>query len=100
MVYNKSHQSSMINASTYDSSTGDLLVTFNGGSIYKFNGVTESDYDAFSNAESVGKSFNEYIRKYEGSKMITEIENDGILGEPMNDSTNDSTYDFKDNINE
>jgi len=66
------HQSSMIQSSTYDSSNSELIVTFNGGASYKFDQVTEQDYQLFTTSESIGRGFNEHIRKYNGVKLITE----------------------------
>lgn len=78
MKYNAVHQSSMIQSSMYDTTTGELVVNFNGGSTYTYNGVTNEDYNAFTSAESTGKAFNEFIRKYEGSKLLTEVTGDNF----------------------
>ena len=78
MKYNAVHQSSMIQSTSYDTTTGELVVNFNGGSTYTYNGVTNEDYNAFTSAESIGKAFNDYIRKYEGSKLLTEVTGDNF----------------------
>ena len=78
MKLNETHQSSTIQTSSYDNVTGELMVTFNGGSTYQYEGVTNEDYSSFVNAESAGRAFNEFIRKYEGQKLITEISNDDL----------------------
>jgi hypothetical protein len=62
------YESSMILSSNFNFDTLSLRVEFRGGTIYQFEGVEIEDYLAFSNGESIGKSFNEYIRKYEGTK--------------------------------
>ena len=68
------YDSSMIRTSRYNFETKDLEVEFNGGTTYKFENVDDVDYLAFANSEeSIGKSFNQHIRKYEGKK--TSIEN-------------------------
>jgi len=68
------YDSSMIRTSRYNFETKNLLVEFNGGTTYEFENVDSVDYLAFANTEeSVGKAFNQYIRKYEGKK--TSIEN-------------------------
>ena len=68
------YDSSMIRTSRYNFETKDLEVEFNGGTTYKFENVDIVDYLAFANTEeSIGKSFNQHIRKYEGKK--TSIEN-------------------------
>ena len=67
------YDSSMIRTSRYNFETKDLEVEFNGGTIYKFVNVDDVDYLAFANTEeSIGKSFNQHIRKYEGRKISIE----------------------------
>jgi hypothetical protein len=78
MKYTATHESSMIQSSTYDTQSLELIVTFNGGNSYTYNGVAESDYNSFVSAESTGKGFNEYIRKYEGQKLLTEVNGDDL----------------------
>ena len=79
MKYTANHESSMIQSSTYDTNTLELIVTFHGGNSYTYNGVSESDYNSLVNAESVGKSFNELIRaKYAGQKLLTEVNGDNL----------------------
>lgn len=64
------YESSMIHSSNFNFDTNELKVEFKGGTTYIFNSVDEVDYKAFSNAESIGKAFNQYIRhQYEGSKI-------------------------------
>lgn len=72
MLHNKEHISSMIKSSSYDSSTGDLIINFHGGAVYEYKMVTEQDYQLFAESESIGGAFNQHIRKYAGSKLITE----------------------------
>lgn len=62
-------ESSMIDSSNYNPETNELIVTFKGGSSYSFKGVLTEDYQAFTEAESAGKAFNQYIRKYNGLKL-------------------------------
>ena len=78
MKYNAVHESSMIQSSSYDNQSLELVVTFHGGSVYKYEGVTEEDYSNFVNGESTGRAFNEHIRKYAGSKMLTEVNGDDL----------------------
>ena len=77
MKYNANHESSMIQSSSYDTETLELIVTFIGGPSYTYNGVSNEDYTAFVESESTGRAFNEHIRKYNGSKLeeilITEV---------------------------
>ena len=76
MKYNATHQSSTVQSSSYDTETLELTVTFMGGATYKYEGVTNEDYTSFVDGESAGKSFNEHIRKYEGQKLLTEVDGD------------------------
>jgi hypothetical protein len=69
--------SSMIGSSNYNPETGELVVTFKGGTSYKYDNVLTEDYQQFIDGESAGKSFNQYIRKYTGTK----IENENQLNE-------------------
>ena len=78
MKYNATHESSMIQSSSYDTQALELIVTFHGGSVYKYEGVTEQDYNSFVSGESTGKAFNEHIRKYTGSKLMTEVNGDDL----------------------
>lgn len=64
--------SSMIGSSNYNPETGELIVTFKGGTSYKYDNVLTEDYQQFIDGESAGKSFNQYIRKYTGTKIETE----------------------------
>jgi hypothetical protein len=66
------HVSTMIQSSSYDTITGDLLITFQGGNQYNYYMVTEQDYQEFIGSESIGQGFNAHIRKYEGVKLVTE----------------------------
>jgi hypothetical protein len=65
--------SSMIGSSNYNPETGELVVTFKGGQSYKYENVLTEDYQQFIDGESAGKAFNQYIRKYTGTKL--EMEN-------------------------
>ena len=68
------YDSSMIESSTYDFVTRELIVIFTGGTQYSYAGVSEMAYETFSrDQESVGKAFNESVkRNYTGIKIITE----------------------------
>jgi len=59
----------MIDSSNYNPENGELLVTFKGGTAYKFENVVTEDYQQFIDGESAGKAFNQYIRKYTGTKI-------------------------------
>lgn len=64
--------STMIGSSNYNPETGELVVTFKGGTSYKYNNVLTEDYQQFIDGESAGKAFNQFIRKYTGSKIESE----------------------------
>ena len=81
MKYNAVHESTMIQSSSYDNQSLEFIVSFNGGSSYKYEGVSEEDYSNFVNGESTGRAFNEYIRKYTGSKLLTEVNGDDLKGD-------------------
>jgi hypothetical protein len=81
MKYNATHQSSTVQSSSYDTETRELMVTFIGGSTYQYEGVTNEDYTSFVDAESAGRAFNEFIRKYEGQKLLTEVTGDDLKSE-------------------
>ena len=54
-------------SSKFNSRTNDLEVTFKNDIAYKFKDVSDEDYESFSNADSAGKGFNQYIKKYNGT---------------------------------
>ena len=66
------NDSSMIGSSNYNPETNELVVTFKGGTSYKYDNVLTEDYQQFIDGESAGKSFNQYIRKYTGTKLENE----------------------------
>jgi len=68
------YDSSMVLSSTFNFESSELVVEFVGGSKYSYTNVEFVDYMAFSNGESIGKSFNEFIRKYEGTKIQENME--------------------------
>ncbi len=80
------HESSMVKSSVYDTESGELIVTFNGDASYKFDAVTEEDYQQFANAESIGRAFNTHIRKYNGSKILTEVADESFDGKQLNEN--------------
>lgn len=69
--------SSMIDSTTFDPTTNELIVTFKAGNAYSFKDVLTEDYKALVEGESAGKAFNQYIRKYNGLKL--ESDNDSNI---------------------
>jgi hypothetical protein len=63
------YNSSTVESSTYRFDKKDLVVEFRGGIKYYFEDVDPIDYVEFSNSDSIGRSFNEYIRKYNGKRV-------------------------------
>ena len=54
--------SSNIRSIGYDSDSMTLEVEFNSGAVYQYQGVQQSEYDAFMNAGSKGTYFNANIK--------------------------------------
>jgi len=57
------YASATVVASTYDTTTKDLIVIFNNGGQYKYPSVAATDYMRFETAESTGSDFNTHIKK-------------------------------------
>jgi hypothetical protein len=68
------YDSSTVESSVYDFVKKDLLVEFKGGAKYYFEGVSNEDYLSFSTADSIGRSFSEFIRPYQGKKVTENAE--------------------------
>ena len=68
------YDSSMIIKSDYIFAESRLIVEFKGGTQYSFNGVSIETYKSFSEAESIGKSFNEVIKPLGGTKITSDYE--------------------------
>ena len=68
------YDSSTIESSTYNFVKKNLLVKFKGGTEYYFEEVANEDYLSFSTADSIGRSFSEFIRPYSGKKVIEDAE--------------------------
>lgn len=58
----QNHDSSMLDTSSYNPDTGELLVTFKGGQSYVYENVLTEDYQNFIDGESAGKAFNQFIK--------------------------------------
>ena len=76
------YDSSNILASTYDTTTHDLIIIFKAGTQYRYGNVSTSDYTRFEIAESQGIVFNTHIKKYTSEKLesvdITQILNEAV----------------------
>ena len=67
---NIEYNSSSVKSSSYNFETRELIIHFRTETGYSYENVELEDYLAFSQAESVGKSFNLHIRgKYEIKKF-------------------------------
>lgn len=64
------YNSSSIKSSIYNFENRELIIHFQTETGYSYENVLEEDYMEFSQSESVGKSFNQFIRgKYEIKKF-------------------------------
>jgi len=54
--------SSNIQSVGYDADSSTLEIEFNSGGLYQYQGVPQSEYDAFMNAGSKGKYFHANIK--------------------------------------
>jgi hypothetical protein len=54
---------------TQDDEPRDVKVVFKGGRTYLYKGVEPSDYVMFRDAESQGKSFNQYIKNHDCERL-------------------------------
>ena len=70
--------SSQINAIGYDPETQTLAVQFKGwkgelGATYHYAQVTAQDFEAFKNAESLGRHFGRYIKPFPEKFPYTKV---------------------------
>ena len=69
----------MLAAMGYDPSTETLVVQFQNGSIYRYNGVPSDTFvSIITNKESQGKSFNELIKNR--AFPFKKVEPDEVMG--------------------
>ena len=62
----------MIESIAYDAASARLVVTFNGGRIYAYDGVPSEVHAAFEPAQSKGQFFNTEIKdKYPTWRFVT-----------------------------
>ncbi len=62
--------SSNIQAIGYDPNSSTLEIEFNNETLYQYQGVPQSEFDAFMNADSKGRYFNSNIRdRYPTQKL-------------------------------
>lgn len=75
LLYDDSFDSSAIEAIAYDSQAQALFVFFKDGErVWRYDGVTRSDYEAFGIAHSKGKHFQEHIRNQFPTTQLSEAE--------------------------
>ena len=66
----KKVKSSNIDTIHYEPSDKRLEVTFKSGGTYHYQGVSQAEYDALENAESVGSHLHKHIKgRYNGVKQ-------------------------------
>lgn len=63
------YSSSNICASTYNKDSKSLVIIFNNGGQYLYEGVSLTDYTRFESADSQGKVLNSHIKNYPFSKL-------------------------------
>lgn len=54
----------------YDADTNTLVIEFKRGNVYKYNDVPQAVYDGLMSADSVGKYFNQFIKRNYGYSKI------------------------------
>lgn len=84
-------QSSNIRGSEYDLRSSNLLITFNNGSQYIYEKVSEADYIRFETSTSQGKTLNTHIKpNYTAHKVDEEIPLDKeLFNNPTNTEENE-----------
>jgi hypothetical protein len=55
--------------SNYNTSTLDLLITFNSGRVYKYKNIVPEVYNKFETAESHGKFFHGFLKTLPAVRM-------------------------------
>lgn len=64
-------KSTMIDNVVYDFANNKLKVRFKNGSVYEYENVDKSVYENLTDAESIGKYFNENIKhKYTHTQLL------------------------------
>lgn len=63
------YSSSNICASTYDKDSKSLVIIFNNGGQYLYEGVSLTDYTRFESADSQGKVLNSHIKNHPFKKL-------------------------------
>tara|TARA_Y100001973_G_C5094634_1_gene279374 strand:+ start:107 stop:322 length:216 start_codon:yes stop_codon:yes gene_type:complete len=56
-------ESSLLKGLGYDAATSTLEVEFHNGSVYVYEGVPQTVYSDIMGAESVGKAFNQLVKR-------------------------------------
>jgi hypothetical protein len=65
-----SHSKAIVDHS-YDANKQRMMIRWrDSGKAYTYDGVTQKEYDAFATAESLGRHFNQHIRKQHPGKRI------------------------------
>lgn len=63
------YDSSNVIASQYNTETRNLVVIFDKGGQYLYEGVSHDDFMRFESSDSQGKSLNTHIKKYSSRKL-------------------------------
>jgi len=70
------YNSSTIKSSHYNFKDKNLEVMFKSGSVYEYKSVPIINYTFFRDGVSTGKSFNEYIKDFDFTKIFEEAKVD------------------------
>ncbi len=62
--------SSNIGSVTYDAATRTMTVEFRSGGTYRYTGVPEDTYDAFTRASSAGQFFHRHIKSAHAGERV------------------------------
>lgn len=72
-------ESSNIIATSYNTLTEHLKITFKGGTQYMYSNVYRLIYEGFENATSQGSYFNQFIKQIPAIKMESEIDINNLI---------------------
>lgn len=93
------YNSSNLLVSEYNQLTKDLVITFKNGGVYKYDGVSASDYMRFEMAESQGKILNSLIKPNYTFTRLEDTDADS-LAQKISEIKLDGLREFQNEIKE
>lgn len=78
-------KSSMIKAIGYDNIQNILQVQFSGGASRIYQGITPEEYETLITAESVGKHYNQFIKKNHAGQAVEGVTSDIFICDKCSD---------------